>query len=277
VCTNLEVYNTSRKEPLLKKLFLAACTSFVLASETVYAGQPIYPPALPFDDIQHAQFGPRPTAAQLASSIRVKFMAVGRTGYLGQLSGEPLKMYLVLPDGSHQFGWAQAVAFELGVYAYRATVDYEYAFFQNGVLTHFSREPLNRCQLLALDLRGRSPVDACGSMDRLPKLEHNCMLPQNGAASPAGAACARLGDAVEMSLAYNVQETDHPIIISPGMTVSEAKRVAKSAGVAFSDQSPDRFLIHTSLPSVGRGFEAFLLRNGKIYARELHAAEFPDK
>jgi hypothetical protein len=34
-----------------------------------------------------------------------------RTGFLALPSGVPQKMYLRMPDGSYQFGWAQALAF----------------------------------------------------------------------------------------------------------------------------------------------------------------------
>lgn len=256
---------------------------FLLTVEVLSAASPLHPPALSATAIKDAQFGPTPTAAEVQSSTRLKIVTAGpllgrRTGFLALPSGVPQKMYLRMPDGSYQFGWAQALAFGGADNGIVARVYYYYAFFQNGLVTQFSRDPFTTCQQRLADLRGRSVVAVCGPMDRLPRLEHNCLLPQGGAASRISeTACAQLGDAVEMTDSYDVQEKDHPITISPGMTLSEIKRAAKSTDVAFVDRSPDRILIQTSRPGAVQGLEAFLLRNGKIYARQLHDDEFPDK
>jgi hypothetical protein len=209
-------------------LFLSSMAFCALFTESLYAAKWQWPPAPTAEVVMNATFGAKPTSEQVSAHLLFskspatahvveKLGGMDETGMM--LGGEPEKDYLYVPGaagapGTYQFGWVQREYKELRS-ALRVEQFSVFLFFQNGTLKFMSH-----------------------------RFDENCLIPI-GAESSADQACAQMGRrAVALSSAFDVSgslpsaargysTTTGTVRILPGMTVSEAKKAGKAAGVAI--------------------------------------------
>lgn len=262
-------------------LFLSAIVICVLYTEALYAVKWQSPPAPTAEIVRDATFGPKPTPEQVSSHLLISHSptaahAVEKLGGMTEtgmiLGGEPEKDYLYIPGGAggagtYQFGWVQREYKELRSPVGVTPFDI-YLFFQDGALKFRSR-----------------------------RLDENCLIPADTEAA-AEQPCAQIGRrAVALTSAYDVSgslpstargylTTNGTVRILPGMTVSEAKKAGKAAGVAILEYYiPEGELLIGGKCDIRAGYrifktdasESFVLHEGKIEARIWRQTELPDK
>jgi len=272
-------------------------------SESLQTGQWQRPPAPTAEAVRSANFGPKPDPAPVVAFLQSHSLGTSRVANaLGSLAdsvggvrpepafgpallGEPKKDYVFISGGTggagtYRFGWVQKAYDDNGHGLRRFT----YFFVHDGVLELVSRYPNENCLI---------PRAALASAEKLREAQKTCY--------------AQIGQAVvELSGEYTVKgklpssasdtwTTNSTVRILPGMTVSEAKKTAKAALVGALEYKSGVLLIGgrcdlvvsqrlqmvcntaSGEPLTGEGSEWFVLRQGRIYAREWRQTEFPDK
>ena len=287
------------------ELLFSASIVCILAAEPLSAESWQRAPAPTPDVVKSATFGPKPSTTEI-ELVSLMF-SPGKPGHLRsfllsmdstthgrfQVSRDPKREYLYLPGangeaGTYRFGWAQEFRIESAGNAYFSE-DYLYVFFENGKPTYFSRTTTSDCHNMPWFVLRASKIDfrdTCGSAIGEVLGEH-CMVPM-GSGDSTSAACAQIGDAVEMSSDFVIPSTPvmefglvrkHPwhtaaaFRIVQGMTESQAMKAARAAGAEAEKGKGSRW--GSDVLKINNTF--FLLRGGRIYARKWEQTELPQK